>query len=140
LLYQARGAGIRRVIADTIRTCPDDVVILAHSLGGIACVDLLVKKYHPQVKMVVTVGSQAPLLYEIGALTSLHYGEPLPYWFPPWLNIYDLADFLSYVGAPLFPGRVRDAQVDNGQPFPQAHSAYWTNQKVWDEICAALPN
>jgi len=39
LRYQARGAPFRRFIADRIDECPDDeVTVIAHSLGGIACV------------------------------------------------------------------------------------------------------
>lgn len=82
----------------------------------------------------VTVGSQAPFFYEIDALASLSYGEPLPSYFPAWLNIYDGRDFLSYIGAGVFPGRVTDQRVDNGQPFPQAHSAYWRNDAVWQHV------
>jgi len=29
---------------------------------------------------------------------------------------------------------VRDERVDNGQPFPDSHSAYWTNTQVWTAI------
>jgi hypothetical protein len=46
----------------------------------------------------VTLGSQSPFLYEIGALWSLPYGKGLPESFPRWLSVYDLADLLSYVG------------------------------------------
>ena len=142
LLYQARGEAIRDFIRDTVKQHAlggDPIVLLAHSLGGIACVDLLVQEHLPEVKLLVTVGSQAPFLYEIGALYSLQYGEPLPPQFPSWLNIYDLRDFLSYIGAAVFPDRVQDVLVDSKQPFPQAHSAYWTNQATWKAILSRLP-
>ena len=137
--YQARGSGIRRyirrVVADAIAIDPQpSVTLLAHSLGGIACVEALIEEPIPGVDRLVTVGSQAPFFYEIDALASLSYGEPLPDHFPAWLNIYDGRDFLSYIGAGVFPGRVTDRQVDNGQPFPQAHSAYWRNDAVWQHI------
>jgi hypothetical protein len=112
---------------------------LAHSLGGIACVDLLVKKRLEGVVKLITVGSQAPLLYELNALWSLAHGAPLPDSFPDWLNFYDKHDFLSYIGAGLFPGRTTDVLVDNGQPFPEAHSAYWSNPDVWKAIAGSLP-
>jgi surfactin synthase thioesterase subunit len=75
-------------------------VLLGHSLGGVACVDLLIdpeEKERKQVKMLATVGSQAPYFYEINALSLLEYDEKteLPKYFPWWLNIYDRADFLS---------------------------------------------
>jgi hypothetical protein len=141
--YQARGSGIRnyirQVVADAVADDPaPSVTLLAHSLGGIACVDALVETPIAGVDRLITVGSQAPFLYEIDALASLPYGAALPDHFPPWLNIYDRRDFLSYVGAVLFPGRVTDHRVDNEQPFPQAHSAYWRNDAVWQRIAEFL--
>jgi hypothetical protein len=139
LLYQARGGGIRDFIESTIHNAPKPLTVLAHSLGGIACVDLFVEKQLEGVVKLITVGSQAPLLYELNALCSLPFPEKLPASFPDWLNIYDKHDFLSYVGAGLFPGRTTDALVDNGQPFPEAHSAYWNNPDVWKAISGSLP-
>jgi hypothetical protein len=100
---------------------------------------LLVEEPLPQVHLLITVGSQAPFLYEIKALHSLQYGEPLLPDFPAWLNIYDLRDFLSYVGERVFPEKVRDVRVDNKQPFPRSHSAYWTNPATWKAIVSRLP-
>jgi hypothetical protein len=139
LLYQGRGGGIRDFIENAILRAPKPLVVLAHSLGGIACVDLLATKSFDGVVKLITVGSQAPLLYELNALWSLPYGNPLPAAFPDWLNIYDKHDFLSYIGASLFPNRVTDVLVDNGQPFPEAHSAYWSNPAVWTAIAGSLP-
>jgi hypothetical protein len=142
LLYQGRGdeirAYIRGCVKDAAQTDPA-VVLLAHSLGGIACVDLLAMEALPEVKLLVTVGSQAPFLYEIGALHSLRYNQPLPPHFPRWINIYDLRDFLSYIGAGVFVGRVQDVPVDNRQPFPHSHGAYWTNRKTWETIVPRIP-
>jgi hypothetical protein len=138
LLYQARGEGIRAYIECAIQKAPKPVVVLAHSLGGIACVDLLASKHLDGVAKLITVGSQAPLFYELNALWSLPNGSPLPASFPDWLNIYDKHDFLSYVGAGLFPGRIRDVLVNNRQPFPQSHSAYWNNADVWSAIAGSL--
>ena len=138
LLYQARGTAIGECILADIRKAPPPRVVVAHSLGGIACVDLLANGT-ADVDLLVTVGSQAPFLYEIDALQSLRYGQPLPAHFPRWTNIYDLRDFLSYIGAALFPTRVTDVEVDNGQPFPVSHSAYWSNPAVWQAVAKALP-
>jgi hypothetical protein len=139
LLYQARGGAIRDMIAKKVESADEPVVLIAHSLGGIAAVDLLAGRPFPQVRLLVTVGSQAPLLYEIGALVSLDHDDPLPGHMPPWLNIYDTHDLLSYLAAPLFPDRAADVEVRNGQPFPQSHSAYWANPAVWDAIVSRLP-
>jgi hypothetical protein len=138
LLYQARGQAIRDFIKSCAAAVSSPCVLLAHSLGGIACVDLMVKE-QLNVQLLVTVGSQAPFLYEIDALQSLRYGRALPGHFCRWLNIYDLRDFLSYVGTKVFPGRVKDVEVDNRQPFPVSHSAYWSNEAVWKAIKEELP-
>src|SRR5258708_18031009 len=110
-------------------------------LGGIGCADLLIQhqSVRQQVQLLVTVGTQVPFFYEIGALHSLSPDQPLPPDFPSWLNIYDLNDFLSYVGATVFPNQVQDVLVDNRQPFPQAHGAYWTNPATWNAIIPRLP-
>jgi hypothetical protein len=140
MVYQAKGKKIRDYIRSQIELVEPPVVLLAHSLGGIACVDLLIEEdLRDRVKMLITVGSQAPFLYEIDALSSLDYGEPLPEHFPQWLNIYDLRDFLSYVGEGVFPGKLKDVVVDNKQPFPESHSAYWANKETWNAIEKVLP-
>lgn len=139
LLYLARGGAIRTAIATAVRQARPPVVLLAHSLGGIAALDLLVLRPQPQVEMLVTVGSQAPFLYELGALPSLAYDDPLPAHVPRWLNIYDRRDLLSYVGAGVFPGRVEDVPLDSHQPFPLSHSAYWGNPELYHLLAAKLP-
>ncbi len=134
VMYQARGGPIRDFIEQRIRACPGDVAILAHSLGGIACVDLLIEKSLPQVKHLITAGSQAPFLYEINALSSLAYGAPLPDHFPAsWQNFYDCNDLLSYKAGGLFT-RAVDHEITSGQPFPQAHGAYWDAPALWEKI------
>jgi len=136
LLYQARGDEIRHYILRRIEDIGADVILLTHSLGGIACVDLLVGRGLPTVKGLITVGSQAPLLKEIGALYSLEPGaEILPEHFPKWLNIYDPDDFLSYVAKPVFKSeKISDIRVESGQPFPHSHSAYWGNPETWRAV------
>ncbi|MFF3371588.1 hypothetical protein ACFYXF_01380 [Streptomyces sp. NPDC002680] len=133
LRYQARGEGIRQLVRRTIEDTPGDAItLMAHSLGGVACVDLLVQEAVPRVDQLITVGSQVGHLYEIGALVSLEPPQPLPAHFTArWLNIYDRRDMLAYCAESVFPGRAHDKLVDNRQPFPQAHSAYWTNNDVW---------
>ena len=90
-----------------------------------------------KVELLITVGSQAPYFYEVNALQSLEFNsdrnQRLPKGFPEWLNIYDLQDFLSYIGGNIFPS-VQDILVDNQQPFPQSHSAYWSNKATWKGI------
>lgn len=145
LLYQARGHAICSFIAARVeelhRETQSPVVLLAHSLGGIACVDLLIREdLREKVGMLVTVGSQAPFLYEMNALVSREFSEPLPHRLPGhfpsrWLNVYDPRDFLSYLASGVFSGPViEDVPVDNGHPFPQAHNTYWENPDLWQAI------
>ncbi|MGI5241106.1 hypothetical protein [Dactylosporangium sp. CA-139066] len=139
LLYLSRGQRIRDFIRARCRDVSPPVVLVAHSLGGIACVDLLASEPVPEVAALVTVGSQAPYLYELNALPSLTFGEPLPDQVPPWTNFYDPRDLLAYVGAGIFPGRVRDVAVPSGNPFPFAHSDYFGNPTFYDRLCEIIP-
>ncbi len=139
MLYLAHGEPLRRRLREAVEELEPPVVVIGHSLGGIIALDALIASPSPRVALLVTVGSQAPFLYESGALPGLVHPEPLPEHLPDWLNVYDRRDLLGYVGAPLFPGRVTDVEVDNRQPFPAAHSAYWTNPAVYRAIAARLP-
>lgn len=142
VLYQKDGSGIRQFIKDRITDAPGELIVFAHSLGGIAVVDLLVLEDHSaKVKGLVTIGSQSPFLYEIGALRSLEFGQKLPDHFPKrWLNIYDPNDFLSYACEDVF-GRsaVTDLMVKSKMPFPDSHGAYWDQEAVWRGIEGFFP-
>lgn len=140
LLYQAHGERIRGFIRDRLAERPDDEFYLfAHSLGGVACVELLVEGCPANVRGLVTFGSQAPFFHELDALRTLPCGHPLPPHFPRWLNFYDLNDPLSYIGAKVFPdGRVADHQVESGEDFPASHSAYLGHRPLWLQLAAHL--
>lgn len=137
LSYLARGERIRQFISAVIRQCDGRKVIIAHSLGGVACVDLLVSTHFADLDLLVTVGSQAPYLYAVDALPSLEMGEPLPMDFPRWVNIYDPRDLLAFIGENVFPGRVEDRLLESGVPFPRAHSAYFANEDFY-QLLASL--
>jgi len=144
LVYQAKGARIRAEIAQRVLSGPP-TVLLAHSLGGIACFELLRERedIRAHVPLLTTVGSQSPMLYELGALTTTAYQGhdsvvQLGPNFPPWLNILDSNDLLSFQAADLFAGTVRDVNINSAQPFPYAHNAYWRNKQTWEHILAAL--
>ncbi len=145
LRYQARGHELREFLHARITAAPDPTVLIGHSLGGIALVDLLALaaargEAVPGAHLLVTVGSQAPFLYELGALTALEPGAKLPYGFPRWLNVYDRQDVLAYLAGPVFPGdpRVTDHEVGSRQPFPACHSAYWKQDSLYERIEQAV--
>jgi hypothetical protein len=138
LLYQRDGTAIRDFVRTVIERSEPPVVLLAHSLGGVVCLDLLASTDLP-VALLVTVGTPAPLFYELDALRALRPGEPLPGSFPTWLNIYDQRDLLANVASGLFGSRVTDKRVDNGLPFHRCHGAYWYTDSVWDAITGSCP-
>ncbi|ACU72772.1 conserved hypothetical protein [Catenulispora acidiphila DSM 44928] len=146
LNYQAHGDGLRDFLRARIFASDEHTIVLGHSLGGVALVDLLAAATpgeFGQVRLLVTVGSQAPFLYELGALHSLPLdsadtADALAR-MPKWLNVYDRRDLLSYLAAPVFgPEGVEDFEVDCRQPFPAAHSAYWNLDRVYERICQEI--
>ncbi len=139
LRYLSRGEAVRAGLRELLAGLEPPVAIVAHSLGGIIALDTLILTPLPQVRLLVTAGSQGPFLYESGSLPSLEHPAALPPHVPDWLNLYDPRDLLGYLGAGLFPGRVTDIAVDSRQPFPAAHSAYWTNPAVYRHIVDRLP-
>ncbi|MFE5406984.1 hypothetical protein ACFQ9Z_38040 [Streptomyces sp. NPDC056580] len=145
LRYQVRGEQLRERLRRAIADEPGPTVLIGHSLGGVALVDLLASSAmsgQPVVgpRLLVTVGSQAPYLYELGALAALEPGQPLPGAFPRWLNVYDRQDLLSFVARPVFNDdpRVTDHEIASGQPFPPSHSAYWRADGLYDRIADAV--
>lgn len=138
LHYLSRGHRIREYIRSCCAQAEPPVLLLTHSLGGVAGFDLLAATAVPGIEHLVTVGSQVPLLYEIDALPSLPFGESLPPTIPPWTNFYDPRDLLSYVAEPVFPGRVTDVCVTSGNPFPDAHSDYFGNPAFHDALADLL--
>jgi hypothetical protein len=145
LRYQARGQALRDHLHHTITAGDGPTVLIGHSLGGVALVDLLAQRAARGEplrgpRLVVTVGSQAPFLHELGALAGLEPGDPLPDGFPRWLNIYDRQDMLAFLAEPVFPDdpRVTDHEVSSRQPFPPCHSAYWKVGGVYDGIARAV--
>lgn len=142
LRYQAFPDPFRKFFRDSVARVAQggDVIVIAHSLGGIIAVDALIENSLPAVRHLITVGSQSGVLFENNAMSALPYHEGaaaanrLPTHFPKWLNIYDDRDFLSYLTTPIFGSGAHDHKVNNGQPFPESHGAYWTNTKVWDKV------
>lgn len=142
LLYLVRGAPMREFIIqaiDTVQGDDDEIVIVAHSLGGIAAFEALIENPRPRVRQLITVGSQAALLYELNALPTLEFGKSLPRHLPEWINIFDTRDLLGYAAAGVFPGRVEDRTVDNHAPFPRAHTAYFRSRNFFEVLDEVLP-
>lgn len=138
VLYQRSGAAIRSFVRATLveaSRASGPVVALGNSLGGIILVDALAEAGSPAPNLLVTVGSQAPLLATFGALDPLDLTGHVP--FQPWLNIYDRRDLLGFVARPVWPDQegITDFEVDLGVGFPDAHGAtYLASPAVFEAI------
>lgn len=145
--YLEHGKAIRDEIAGAIRAHQDakPLVLLGHSLGGIAAVDLMADPATAAepltIDLLVTVGSQAPILYLMDSLASLSPRDPGHLPFVPWLNIYNRRDLLSFCAERVFPAAtgIVDAAVEAKAPFPASHSAYWRESRTFELIREHLP-
>jgi len=118
-----------------VRQVPDDhrLVLAGHSLGGIIAFEYCRTARRP-VERLVTVGSQVGLFGELGVYGSdrdettgrLRQGVDVG----AWVNIYDPADALGFLAAPVFPG-VTDVELVTGAPFPVCHSEYWNRTETY---------
>jgi hypothetical protein len=141
--YLAHREPIQEVIVESIEAAGSSspVIVLAHSLGGIAAVDLLSKPDAPHVDLLVTVGSQAPLLYLMDALENLTPEDKTRRPKVPWLNIYNRDDLLSFCAKQVFPEEkedIVDFAIDAGVPFPASHSAYWHVDALFTRVGGSI--
>lgn len=140
--YLQHGAVIRDYIRGQLRAHTGDgkVVVIGHSLGGVAAVDLLAEVANSSepnalpVDLLVTVGSQAPYLYLLDSLAALSPNTPQRKPFQPWLNIYNTQDLLSFCAHDVFPGceGIHDEALSADVPFPASHSAYWAQDGFYE--------
>ena len=138
--YLVRGDDLRSAIAAEVEkaAAKGPVVLVGHSLGGVACIDHLALTGSPAVRAVVTVGSQVSYLYRVGGLPASDFGSGLPGMFPRWFNVHDPRDLLSFPCEDVFASWVTDRIVDNDAPFPRAHSAYFSNGQFHAVLAEAL--
>jgi hypothetical protein len=147
--YLQHGAKVRDFIATELRRYSRDgkVIVLAHSLGGIATVDLLADPKAASgpdkltVDLLITVGSQSPYLYLMDSLASLSPRTPGASPFTPWLNIYNTEDLLSFCAQRVFPNSksIQDEALHADVPFPASHSAYWSQDAFYEILRRYLP-
>ena len=103
LVYQRAGGAIRGHVRSVLAAVTDaqrPLVAMGNSLGGIILVDLLREPDAPRPDLLVTAGSQAPVLQTFGGLGEDASRPP----FQPWLNFYDQRDFLAFIAEPVWPG------------------------------------
>jgi len=142
VLYQSpRGDLIRQELVKALRNAAKPRYVLAHSLGSVAAVDTAVLHDDLEIEHLFTIGSPAPVFYELNALVSLTRDQPLPKHFPKWTNIYDPKDLISYIAHRTFhyDDRVADQRHESGQPLLAAHSAYWASHRSWAFLWNEIP-
>lgn len=135
--YLRHGETFREYVSAQLRELEPPIVAVGHSLGGVILVDLLSQDNETDIELLVTAGTQAPLLYALRALEHLTPDDPASTPFTPWLNFYNPNDFLSFCAKPLFPdtpGIVEEKIEPKGIPFPAAHSAYWMENRIYERI------
>jgi len=139
--YLRHGAEVRDYLRTQLERLPAPVVVLGHSLGGVAMVDLLSAEDPPGVGLLVTAGSQAPYLYLLDALANLRPGAQQARPFAPWINVYNPRDLLSFCAQRVFPtiSGIQDIPVDPGVPFPESHSGYWESREMWAAMVERWP-
>lgn len=142
LHYVRRGEAIRDLIRKTIDGAERPVVVLAHSLGGIACVDLLSEENPPSIDLFVTAGSQSPVLFAMDALETLRPPKLNALPARRWMNFFDPNDLIAFRAGAVFHDAdhvVEDINLPSGQPFPVSHGAYFVNPAFWERIAQEWP-
>ena len=136
--YLAFGEPLRRFIANQILSARPPVVLVGHSLGGIACLDLLAREPGLPVAHLVTIGSQGSQLYRMGALPGLPDEQTLPAGFPCWTNVYSRHDLLSYLAGQVFGhSQVTDVEISGAQTMPAAHSDYFNRPALYELLASS---
>jgi len=118
-------------------------VVIGLSLGGMMLVDMIrwardhapVTGFDPaSIDLLVTVGSQAPMLTYAGALQALHVDKGVP--MPRWLNCWNPDDMLSFPTAGVIEhAGIEDTVIrDPKNAFPDNHSAYFRNPRLYAAI------
>ena len=118
-------------------------VAIGVSLGGLILVDALsgmgaLAKH--AVDLLVTVGSQAGIIFLADGLTTLRRSGPSPDPFTPWLNLWNPDDFMSWPthGAIERPGIVDRTVHAPDLSFPETHNAYFDLDETYKHIRTAL--
>lgn len=141
LVHASHREQILERLDQQVRQVPDDhqLVIVGHSLGGVIAFEYCRTASRP-VQRLVTVGSQVGLFGELGVYGRerdettgrLRQGAGTD----TWINMYDPADALGFLAAPVFPG-VTDIEVITGAPFPICHSEYWNRTETYHYLYEA---
>jgi hypothetical protein len=136
-----RGEKIREIVGSAIRAGAasrshgNPLIIIAHSMGGNICYDLLSSRLADiEVDVFVTVGSQVGFFEELKLFSMsdelVHARAQVSKVTPPatirnWLNVLDVADPLAFTVEAIFGPPAIDFSYNTGAGLLASHSAYW---------------
>lgn len=118
----------------------EPLIIIAHSLGGVICFDLL-GHFRPDltVDLFVTVGSQVSHFEEMKRFKASNLGvrgpqkAPTPVNIKRWINIFDEVDIFSYACDKVFD-RVIDFAYNTQTYVIKAHGAYLEQDRFYSRL------
>jgi len=148
---RANPGQILQVIRNAIRQATarkpgEPLIVIAHSLGGVICFDLL-SFYCPEVAvdLFVTVGSQVSQFEEIKRFKTSDPAIPsarrpraaAPGNISHWVNVFDEVDIFAYACDKVFD-RVIDFRYDTRTYTIKAHGAYLEQDRFYSRLRARI--
>jgi len=148
---RANPGQILQVILNAIRQAAarkpgEPLIVIAHSLGGVICFDLL-SFYCPDVAvdLFVTVGSQVSQFEEIKRFKTSDPAIPsaqrpraaAPGNIRHWVNVFDEVDIFAYACDKVFD-RVIDFRYDTRTYTIKAHGAYLEQDRFYSRLRARI--
>jgi hypothetical protein len=124
-----------------------ELIVIAHSLGGVIVYDLLTH-HRPDIKVdrLITVGSQVGVFEEMTLYKSSKEDRPpdpatqrldKPENVTRWLNVYDTNDVFSFRIEGVFQG-ARDYRFDTGFGVSEAHGGYFARPSFYKRLAARV--
>ena len=144
--YFRDGKGVRELVGRQIAAAnqSERVVVAGHSLGGVIALDVLSDpSFDGRVDLLVTAGSQAPLLVQLGAWPTVPPGKDAPPAkpFSPWFNVYNARDPLAFLAADVFASNATppsDMAIRKPKDLVGTHSDYFTSAALYEWIADRL--
>ncbi len=124
------------------------LVLIGHSMGGSILHDMLNDSDEIadiqeaigsplNVNLFLSVGTQVGLFAELGQFAATEGASPLKVSCDRYWNVFDFADTLSFLCAPILPG-VIDFEVNTAGGVLRSHSAYFDNAMFFTLLKARL--